>query len=227
MPNVDTPSEHPTPGLSQTSPGQSVPDSSQSPPEQTTPDTTDTASSISEDNASPTPPGDQSSSGSSATTGEEAANGDSSSTTGVIYGDVYYRGVAVSLLLDGQHEALLGEPLGSREVFYYYEGMEIQYYETVAQILFLDLSMFEIGGISLDKSRTELIEALGNPVEYYLDPNFPSIPYHDHNDDSLIRYHISSETICYALTFVLNNPEREDYCAVWRIPSLNLQPDTD
>jgi len=170
-----------------------------------------------EDSTSSSPYNGQNEAGATVEVEEVGASGDAQVAVGVIFGDVNYKGITISAILEGQPLEILGEPIGSYEDYLFYCGLEIKYYEVVGMLSLRDLSMFAIDGISLDKSRKELIAAFGDPIEYYLYPSFPFLPYQDIGDDSGIRYHVSSETVSYVLQFFLNDPYGEDNCSVWLI----------
>ena len=144
----------------------------------------------------------------------EAAN-----PQGVITGDVFYKGIEVSQLLVEKPENTLGTPLSVRGPHYSYDGLEIYSTDGFQQISFMNLSLFEINGVSLDKSREELIAAFGNPIEYYEYPDDgPDYPYRDSDDERNIRYHVSSNTAYYFLEFWFDHSDaKADNCRVVRI----------
>ena len=152
-----------------------------------------------------------------ATTQEEASNNpdNQSNEAGVIVGDVIYKGVEVSRILDENPESALGTPLSSSGPIYFFDGLEIYFTEYVENIQLTNLILFKINGITLDKNRAELIEALGNPIEYY---EYPDYIYRDSDDDRMIRYHVSSYIADYMLDFWFENPgEKANICGVRRI----------
>ena len=134
---------------------------------------------------------------------------------GVIAGDVIYKGIEVSRILDERPENTLGTPLNSRGPYYFYDGLEVYFTESVGNIQLTNLSLFEINGITLDKNREELIAAFGKPIEYY---EYPDYVYRDSDDNRMIRYHVSSFIVDYRLDFWFENPEEKAYiCGVYRI----------
>ena len=133
---------------------------------------------------------------------------------GIITGDVIYKGIEVSRILDESPENSLGNPLSSRGPNYFYDGLEIYFTEYVDNIQFTNLSMFEINGITLDKNQAELIAAFGNPIEFY---EYSDYVYRDSEDTRMIRYHISSFIADYMLDFWFEQPNDKAYiCGVRR-----------
>jgi len=144
---------------------------------------------------------------------------------GVINGDVYYKGIAIStlLLIEEHPETILGMPLRSSSEdcgpFLFYEGLEITYDDymefSVLQVQFTDLSLFEIDGVSLDKSQEELIAAFGAPIEYYV---YRFYEYRNTGSGHSVRYHVTSDIVDYVLEFWFENPEDKAYiCRAFRI----------
>ena len=141
------------------------------------------------------------------TTYPNLENGNEVAVDGVISGDVFffYREVSVSRLFTEPIIDVLGQPLGSREAFLFYHGLEIMavwnyglepYQGVAAQ---LDawtpyLGLFELNGFTLDMARAELIAAFGVPVQYY---------------NQLISYHLSNPIADYTLVFRFDNPDDE------------------
>jgi len=143
----------------------------------------------------------------------EAAN-----PQGVITGDVFYKGIEVSRILVEKPESILGTPLSVRGPYYSYDGLEIYSTDGFQQISFMNLGLFEVNGVSLDKSREELIAAFGNPIEYYEYPDEPGNPYRDSDDDRNARYHVSSNTTYYFLEFWFDDSDaKANNCRVVRI----------
>ena len=104
--------------------------------------------------------------------------------------EVLYKGIPVGLILDEQPESTLGAPLESRGPFYVYEGMELYYTDYVSNIWGYDLSLFEIDGVKLNITRSQLHAAFGSPVDYYEYPD--SYTYSAADDDRMDRYHVFS-----------------------------------
>jgi hypothetical protein len=102
--------------------------------------------------------------------------------------EVSYKGIPVGLILDEQPESTLGASLKSHGPYYTYDGMELYYTDYVSNVWGFDLSLFEIDGITLDKTRAELIAVFGSPVEYYEYPDYV----YKAGDPHTIRYHIFS-----------------------------------
>ena len=134
---------------------------------------------------------------------------------GVIAGDVIYKGIEVSRILDESPENTLGTPLNSRGPYYFYDGLELYFTESVENIQLTKLNLVEINGITLDKNRAELIAAFGKPIEYY---EYPDYVYRDSDDNRMIRYHVSCFIVDYMLDFWFENPDDKAYiCGVYRI----------
>ena len=134
---------------------------------------------------------------------------------GIINGDVIYKGIEVSRILDEDPKSVLGTPLRSSGPNYFYEGLEIYFTENVDNIQFTKLSLFTINGVTLDKSQTELIAAFGKPIEYF---KYPDYVYRDSDDNRMIRYHVTSYIADYMLDFWFENPEdKANICGVRRV----------
>jgi hypothetical protein len=144
---------------------------------------------------------------------EPTTNPDNES--GVIAGDVIYKGIEVSRILDENPESTLGTPKSSNGPNYFYDGLEIYFTENVENIQFTNLSLFEINGVTLDKNRKELIAAFGKPIESY---EYSDYVYRDSDDNRMIRYHVSSFIADYMLDFWFENTDDKAYiCGVRRI----------
>ena len=118
--------------------------------------------------------------------------------------DVLYKGIEVSLILDERLEYTVGTPQDSRGPYYFYDGMEIYYNDYVDFIIGTNLSLFEINGLRLDMSQSELIAAFGRPVEYY---EYPDYIYNASDyEGRTMRYHVSAYIIDYMIDFWFDNP---------------------
>ena len=126
--------------------------------------------------------------------------------TGVIEGDVLFNDVELGRLFEEPFVDVLGEPIEDGGNFIFYEVLEFSVtldeegnLSIVGQIMAFapNLGMFEINGITLDSTRTELIAAFG-------------IPYISHDSGS-ISYRISSPVIDYLLTLSFENLEEDTY----------------
>ncbi|MCL2387499.1 MAG: hypothetical protein FWC89_08135 [Defluviitaleaceae bacterium] len=126
------------------------------------------------------------------------------STAGIIEGDVYYNGIAISRIFSESFFEILGEPWGSRdESFFFYDNFQIwgwvegENFGIAGEINAWppNLHLFEINGFTLDMNRTELIVAFGNPLEYYENQRFNIYDVHD------MTYHISNPVSDYGLIF--------------------------
>ena len=134
---------------------------------------------------------------------------------GVITGDVMYKGIELSRILDENPESTLGTPLSTRGQNYFYEGLEIYFTENVENIQLTDLSLFEVNGVSLNKNKAELIAAFGKPIQYF---EYPDYVYRNSDDDRMIRYHVSCFIADYMLDFWFEETEDKAYiCGVGRI----------
>jgi len=122
--------------------------------------------------------------------------------------DAFYKGIEISRILDENPDYTLGKPVNSRGPYYSYDGLEIYYNDYVDVITITNLSLLEIDGVKLDKTRSELIAAFGNPVEYY---EYPDYVYKDSDDNRMMRYHVSSYIIDYMLDFWFENPDSKAY----------------
>ena len=136
-------------------------------------------------------------------------------TPGVIAGDVLYKGIEVSRILDERLENTLGAPLKSRGPYYFYDGLEIYFNEHVDVISGTNLSLFAVNGVTLDKNQAELIAAFGNPIEYYKyrDYEYRASDYAGppSNDNRMMRYHISCYILDYMLDFWFEQPDGKAY----------------
>ena len=123
-------------------------------------------------------------------------------------GEVFYKGIEVSRILDENPDYTVGKPISSRGPYYFYEGLEIHYPDYVDVISGSNLSLFAIAGVTLDKNRAGLIAAFGNPVEYY---EYPGYVYKASDDERMMRYHVSTYIIDYMLDFWFENPDGKAY----------------
>jgi hypothetical protein len=119
-------------------------------------------------------------------------------------GEVFYKGIEISRILDENPEYTLGQPLSSHGPYYTYDGLLVYYTDYVDSVHASDLSLFETGGVTLDKTRSELIAAFGNPIESY---QYPSYLYDASVDERAIRYHVSSFIRDYVLEFWFDDPD--------------------
>ena len=138
---------------------------------------------------------------------------------GVIYGDVYYKDIAISSLLGKSPEdveAILGSPNPDENecgFVFFYDDMQVFFYPYssdgdsdndwyVGNIYLVNwtqnMRLFELNGVTLYKSREDLISEFGNPVEYF---EYSNHVYHSENRDDTIRYHICSTSVDYTLDF--------------------------
>jgi len=116
---------------------------------------------------------------------------------GLIIGDVLYNDIPISQLFTEPFLDVLGEPIGQRDAFYFYEVLEVMGdhgdifgYDNMAigiNVRKPDLGLLTLNGISLDMTRAELIATLGATILEH--------------DQSLIMYRVSSGTIEYMLGF--------------------------
>jgi hypothetical protein len=127
---------------------------------------------------------------------------DEATDEGVIIGDVLYKGIEISRLFVEPFVDVLGEPLGGRDAsFFFYEGLEIVgeggYPNIAIQLLAFEpnFNLFELNGVSLDMTRSEVIAAFGTPLEYW---------------DVVLTYHILNPVADYMLTFRFEDFESSD-----------------
>ncbi len=84
----------------------------------------------------------------------------------------------------------MGPTLAVEYVYYSYDGLEIYYIENYdKQLSFFDLSMVTVAGETLAKPRAELIELLGEPIEYYEYADYTYDANATDADDRVMRYH--------------------------------------
>jgi hypothetical protein len=119
-------------------------------------------------------------------------------------GEVFYKGIEISRILDENPEYTLGKPLSSRGPFYTYDGLEMYYTDYVDNVHATNLSLFETGGVALDKTRSELIAAFGAPIESC---QYPDYLYKASDDERAIRYHVSTFIRDYVLEFWFDDPD--------------------
>jgi len=122
--------------------------------------------------------------------------------------EVFYKGIEISRIFDENLDYTLGKPINSRGPYYSYDGLEIYYNDYVDVITITNLSLLEIDGVKLNKTRDELIAAFGNPVEYC---EYPGYVYKASDDTRMMRYHVSSYIIDYMLDFWFENTDSKAY----------------
>lgn len=121
---------------------------------------------------------------------------------GVIVGDVLYLQHEISQLLLEPFIDALGSPLDEQGAFFFYEGLEImsgwdygeEPHQGVAILLVgfhPGLHLFELNGLPLNMSRSEVLAAFGEPLEYA--------------EDGSLTYHVLSPAVDYMLTFRFEN----------------------
>ena len=137
------------------------------------------------------------------------------STVGVITGNMFYKDIEIALLFEKPFAALLGTPLSEqRGHFFFYDGLEIlanwnsltSLYDMTGAITGTNLALFEIDGITLDKTRAELIATFGDPV-FYLYPDFPYWNPNDPDDYRWLGYHIWLNGFEYRIEFWFDQPD--------------------
>ena len=137
---------------------------------------------------------------------------------GVIDGDILYKGIQVSRIFDERLEHTVGAPLNSRGSFRFYDGLELycsskrnpdnSFTEYVDIIMGTNLSLFEINGVTLNKTRSELLAVFGKPIEYY---KYPDYEYRASDDNLLMRYHLSNHIFDYMVDFSFSHPDNKSY----------------
>ena len=134
------------------------------------------------------------------------------SQAGTIIGDVVFRDFTVSELFAGPFFDMLGPPLGERGHAFFYDGFEIVAslddgagrFQQLDQILFSEISLPELGGLSFHDAMTwgEVALILGHPLEYYAHPDWQNeAPWKTY----LLSYHISGSDFDYGLQFWFEN----------------------
>lgn len=134
-------------------------------------------------------------------------------STGVIAGDVFIRGIAISRLFTEPFTDVLGPPLGYREAFFFYEGFEIMVVDDMVNTLWAwapDLNLFEISGVSLDLTRAELLAAFGVPDQ--------------DSDDYSFRYQVSNPVLDYSLTIMFEDSDDNATASSISILGIDLPP---
>jgi len=133
-----------------------------------------------------------------------------SDTCGVLSGELYYKDVEVALLFEYPFRDILGEPLDGRDgVFFFYDGLEIhalggeldeilQRFEMAVQIQGTNLSLFYLNGICLHKTRDELIDMLGPPID---------VPSMRPREYLILRYHIMLRELVFQIDFWFDYPD--------------------
>ena len=139
----------------------------------------------------------------------------------MIIGEVFYNGIAINQLLVERPEAIECILGSSRPTdpdicgqTYYYDDMQITYSSSIEKVFMMNLRMFEINGVTLDKSREELISLFGEPIEFFEYPSYPGYPdhqYRDSDDDRNMRYNASGSGVDYVLEFWFDHPGDEAY----------------
>ena len=137
---------------------------------------------------------------------------------GAITGDVFFNDIAISRLFIEPNINVLGEPSEERGAWLFYDdnleimtdwcdnleshrGVAIQVSAWAPY-----LNQFEINGVKLGTTREELIAALGNPLQYYEDPDWI---YYGSDWDGFMSYNILSPNIGYTLVFRFEIPDVE------------------
>ena len=127
-------------------------------------------------------------------------------TVGHLNGDVLYKGIEISQLFTEPFVRILGEPIdpplegasAGRVDFFFYESLEItsswtyygaepcQRFAIRLEVRRPYFNLLELGGVSLDITRVEVLAAFGYPVEYR---------------NSSLTYRISNPVADYMLIF--------------------------
>ena len=116
---------------------------------------------------------------------------------GIIYGNIYYNGVAISRLFKESFVDVFGEYLSDTDnMHFYYEGLVVSVVveygkeEQVHQLTVSYVDLFELNGVSLDMSSKEFISIFGVPNRIV--------------GDSLFIYYVTNFEITYTLTLELH-----------------------
>ena len=135
---------------------------------------------------------------------------------GLITGDVFYKDIAISRLFTEPFVDVLGPPLCERDSYYYYEGLVIggdrgDLVGRPNMVIILNayppiLHLFDVNGVVLAMSKTELITDLGYPLEYYENPDWANQAQHDDKLD-VMSYEIINPEVEYRITLVFSDPD--------------------
>ena len=139
---------------------------------------------------------------------------------GEIDGDVLYKNIEARRIFDEPLANTLGIPIKSRELQYFYDGVEVNCFlhkkpdnsrvEYVDLIKGTDLTLFTINGVTLNKTRAELIAAFGKPIEYYKYPDnryyYKASEYRASDNTMMLRYHVSNYICNYVIDFWFDQP---------------------
>jgi len=126
----------------------------------------------------------------------------------VIDGEMFYKDIEVALLFEYPFRDILGDPLRMQldGAYLGYDGLEIvgvdwnahtESFDMASRILGLDWALFNIDGITLDKTRDELIETFG--------ATYVAMPLGDVT--WMMKYTIILRDIEYVLEFWFDYPE--------------------
>ena len=131
---------------------------------------------------------------------------------GVIYGNIYYNGVAISRLFEESFIDVFGEPLSNTEnMHFYYEGLVVSVVveygekEKVHQLTVSYVDLLEINNVSLDMSSNEFASIFGFPNRVI--------------GDNLFIYYVTNHEITYTLTLELH-----EYYSIKKIVGVRLFP---
>ena len=129
---------------------------------------------------------------------------------GAIRDEVYFNGIPISHILESHPEYTLGAPVRTDGPNQFYDGIDLYFDGTyVHSVHSEEPGLFEVYEITLDRTRTQLIAALGDPLEYYQYPESPDYPYRASDDDRRMRYHVSTYVIDYILDFWFSGDDGE------------------
>jgi len=150
---------------------------------------------------------------------EQVSPTPTSAEAGVIVGDVHFHDIPISQLFTEPFLDVLDEPIYQHGAFFSYKGLEIMgdrgdligYDHIAIQFNAFEpyLNLFELNGVSLDRTRAELIRAFGVP--------------HPESDNFALIYHVSGSTIAYELRFWFGEPGND--VPVSRISMFRLAQD--
>ena len=134
--------------------------------------------------------------------------------TGIITGNMFYKDIEVAELFEKPFVDVLGDPLSERGHFFLYDDLEIvaewnnlsSSYEMAQSVHISNLSVFSINGITLDKTRAELLAIFGEHI-FYSYPDFKYYNRDDPNDYRWLGYHISLNDVTHRLDFYFNHAD--------------------
>ena len=127
---------------------------------------------------------------------------------GMITGDVLFNDeIAISRLFIEPVFDVLGQPWGEHDNFFFFDGglsitIAWGYVASQIDVGASDLNRLSIGGITFDMNRADLINALGNPIQYY---DNPDVSFTARGDARMIFYEVLSHYTNHIVVFSFEN----------------------